>query len=192
MHKKVTFSSKKLNIPNQGASLNLALTGVFNDKNFDRPVSQVLASEGSLVVKKRGKSEHLTNFKKCKLQISSIELPRGSDAIDIDVTMGVPMTSLSIGQSKIGIGRSRRKGDFKKYKWDKLHEILSYGEQVLKAIRRGRHSEVHLLMLTDKNRPLSINFDSKSPLAKLFSEKRHKAVKLLLLSEKCKIITIKV
>ncbi len=191
MHKSVILSSKMVTIPAQGRALTLKVSGAVNDKRFDRPVTQLEAGSGRLVIRKRDKSEHQTTFKKCKLRIDALELPRGSNAINIEVTMGIPMASLSIGQSKIGIGRSRKPGPFKKYDWAKLHKILGYGEQVAKALGKSKGSEVHLLVLTPKNRPVVLGFDKNSPFAKLPGAKSQRQVNLLVIPGKPRILRVK-
>ena len=191
MHKSVILSSKMVTIPAKGRALTLEVSGAKNDKRFDRPVTHLEAVGGQLVIRKRDKSEHQTTFKKCKLRIDALELPRGSNAIDIEVTMGIPMASLSIGQSKIGIGRSRKASQFKKYDWARLHKILSYGEQVADALGKFKGSEIHLLVLDSKNRPTVLAFDKKSPLAKLPGVKSQRKVNLLMIPGKPRILKLK-
>jgi len=191
MHKSVILSSRQVAIPAQGRALSLKVSGAVNDKRFDRPVTMLEASDGHILVRKRDKSEHRTAFKKCKLKINALELPRGSNAIDIEVTMGVPMASLSIGQSKIGIGRSRKVSQFRRYDWAKLHKILGYGEQVAKALGKSKGAEVHLLVLSPKNRPVVLGLDKNSPLAKLPGSKSHRLINLLLMPGKPRILKIK-
>ena len=191
MKKSVILSSKTVTIPSQGRALTLKVSGAVNDKRFERPVTMLLAKDGRLVVRKRDKSEHQTGFKKCMLTIDALELPRGSDAINLEVTMGIPMASLSIGQSKIGIGRSRKVGQFKKYGWDKLHKILAYGEQVAAALGKSRGAEVHLMILNPKTRPVVLAFDRNSPLAKLPGVKSQRDLNLLMIPGRPRIIKVK-
>ena len=61
------------------------------------------------------------------------------------------MAAISIGQSKIGIGRSRKKGQFKKYTWAQLHLILGYGEQIFRELNRQKSPSVQLLVVSPKN-----------------------------------------
>lgn len=92
-----------------------------------------------------------TSYTKVKLIAKGLALARGADSIELDVTDGVPMAAVSIGQSKIGIGRSRKKGQFKKYTWAQLHLILGYGEQIFRELNRQRSESVQFLMISPKN-----------------------------------------
>jgi hypothetical protein len=86
-----------------------------------------------------------------KFTARGLALARGADSIELDVTDGVPMAALSVGQAKIGIGRSRKKGQFKKYTWAQLHLILGYGEQVFRELNRQKSESVQLLVVSPKN-----------------------------------------
>jgi hypothetical protein len=187
--KKVTVSLKKILLDSNIPIVAIRYSNSTNDKKHVKPVTQLTSKAGKLILNRRNRGGiEQTNYQKARLTVSNIELPRGSKALTLDIVDGVPMAAISIGQSKISIGRERKK--MKNYKWRELHKILNYGEQVAKALRIQNTNTVKLLVLT-KNHSLIRNHEVVD-LDFAVEGHKHKSREsnLLLLPKKNKIITI--
>ena len=187
--KKVTVSLKKILLDSNIPIVTIRYSNSTNDKKHVKPVTQLTSKAGKLILTRRNRGGiEQTNYQKARLTVSNIELPRGSKALSLDIVDGVPMAAISIGQSKISIGRERKK--MKNYKWRELHKILNYGEQVAKALRKQNTNTVKLLVLT-KNHSLIRNHEVVD-LDFAVEGHKHKSREsnLLLLTKKNKIITI--
>jgi hypothetical protein len=187
--KKVTVSLKKILLDSNIPIIAIRYSNSTNDKKHVKPVTQLTSKAGKLILTRRNRGGiEQTNYQKARLTVSNIELPRGSKALTLDIVDGVPMAAISIGQSKISIGRERKK--MKNYKWRELHKILNYGEQVAKALRKQNTNTVKLLVLT-KNHSLIRNHEVVDPdFVVEGHEHKSRESNLLLLPKKNKIITI--
>lgn len=187
--KKVTLSLKKILLESKDASVTIRYGNSTNDKKHVKPVAQLTSKNGKLTLTRRNRGGvELTNYEKARLTVANIDLPRSSKALSLDIVDGVPMAVISIGQSKISIGRERKK--MKNYKWSELHKILNYGVQVAKALRIQNTNTVKLLVIT-KNHSLIRNHEVVDPDFAVEGHKhKSRESKMLLLPRKHKIITI--
>jgi hypothetical protein len=129
--KDVSLTLRNLQIADNKTKVRIRLSGGANDSKFHKPASQLQMQSGQLNVISKGKGAVArTNYKKAKVTIEGLSLPRSSKAMTVDVIDGVPMAALSISQGKISIGRSRDRKHMRSYSWAKLHTILGYGEQI--------------------------------------------------------------
>jgi hypothetical protein len=187
--KKVTLTLKKILLDSKVSNVTIRYGNSTNDKKHIKPITQLTSKTGKLTLTRRNRGGiELTNYEKARLTVTNIELPRSSKSLSLDIVDGVPMAAIGIGQSKISIGRERKK--MKKYKWRELHKILNYGEQVAKALRKQNTNTVKLLVLT-KNHSLIRNHEVVDPdFAVEGHEHKSRESNLLLLPKKNKIITI--
>jgi len=163
--KSVILNIHKVHLDSPEAAFEVGLSGARNavQSEYSRAVNGLKVGGGKVLLTPKGaakltqaaaanvKLATATAFSKVKLTAKSLSLSRGADSIDLEVTDGVPMASVSIGQSRIGIGRSRKKGQFKKYTWAQLHLILGYGEQIFRELNRQKGESVQLLVVSPKN-----------------------------------------
>ena len=164
--KSVVLNIRKVNLAGPSASISIELGGARNalPSEYSKPVNGMTVGAGKLVLEPKGiakltpsnaatvKLTSVTSYSKVKMfSAKGLELARGADSIELDVTDGVPMAAISIGQSKIGIGRSRKKSQFKEYSWAQLHLILGYGEQIFRELNRQKSESVQLLVVSPKN-----------------------------------------
>jgi hypothetical protein len=163
--KSVVLNIRKINLDSPEAALTVKLSGARNalPSEYSKAVNGLKLGAGKVVLASKGSAKlsaadaanvkltTATSYSKVKLTARGLALARGADSIELDVTDGVPMAAISIGQSKIGIGRSRKKGQFKKYTWPQLHLILGYGEQIFRELNRQKSPSVQLLVVSPKN-----------------------------------------
>jgi len=163
--KSVVLNIRKVNLDSPEAALTVKLSGARNalPSEYSKAVNSLKLGAGQVVLAPKGSAKLLgadaanvklttaTSYTKVKFTARGLALARGADSIELDVTDGVPMAAVSIGQSKIGIGRSRKKGQFKKYTWAQLHLILGYGEQIFRELNRQKSPSVQLLVVSPKN-----------------------------------------
>ena len=163
--KSVVLNIRKVNLDSPEAALTVKLSGARNalPSEYSKAVNSLKLGAGKVVLAPKGSAKLLgadaanvklttaTSYTKVKFTARGLALARGADSIELDVTDGVPMAALSVGQAKIGIGRSRKKGQFKKYTWAQLHLILGYGEQVFRELNRQKSESVQLLVVSPKN-----------------------------------------
>jgi hypothetical protein len=163
--KSVVLNIRKVNLDSPEAAVTVKLSGVRNalPTEYSKAINGLKLGAGKVVLAPKGaaklsasdaanvKVTTATSYTKAKFTARGLALARGADSIELDVTDGVPMAAVSIGQSKIGIGRSRKKGQFKKYTWAQLHLILGYGEQIFRELNRQKSESVQLLVLSPKN-----------------------------------------
>ena len=163
--KSVVLNILKVNLDTPEAALTVKLSGARNalPSEYSKAVNGLKLGAGKVVLASKGSAKlsaadaanvkltTATSYAKVKLTARGLALARGADSIELDVTDGVPMAAISIGQSKIGIGRSRKKGQFKKYTWAQLHLILGYGEQIFRELNRQKSPSVQLLVVSPKN-----------------------------------------
>jgi len=163
--KSVVLNIRKINLDSPEAALTVKLSGARNalPSEYSKAVNGLKLGAGKVVLASKGSAKlsaadaanvkltTATSYAKVKLTARGLALARGADSIELDVTDGVPMAAISIGQSKIGIGRSRKKGQFKKYTWAQLHLILGYGEQIFRELNRQKSPSVQLLVVSPKN-----------------------------------------
>jgi hypothetical protein len=163
--KSVVLNIRKVNLDSPEAALTVKLSGARNalPSEYSKAVNGLKLGAGKVVLASKGSAKlsaaeaanvkltTATSYTKVKFTARGLALARGADSIELDVTDGVPMAALSVGQAKIGIGRSRKKGQFKKYTWAQLHLILGYGEQVFRELNRQKSESVQLLVLSPKN-----------------------------------------
>jgi hypothetical protein len=147
---------------------------------------------GQLNVISKGKGAVArTNYKKAKVTIEGLSLPRSSKAMTVDVIDGVPMAALSICQGKISIGRSRDRKHMRSYSWAKLHTILGYGEQIASELAHQKGAGVKLLVLTSRN-ALSVLAQIMEPEFIVPGPRRtFRKTKLLVLTGKERVIEVK-
>jgi hypothetical protein len=189
--KKVICRLKKILLDSNDPVFAVRLGKSTNDKKHIKPVSQLTAKAGKLFLIRRNRGGmEKTDYTTARLTLNNIELPRGSNALELDITDGVPMGAISISQSKISIGRQRKK--MKNYKWNELHKILNYGEQVARALRIQKTNIIKLLVLT-KNHSVIRNHEVVDPDFAIEGHKhRTRETNMLLLPKKNKIFVIKV
>ena len=163
--KSVVLNIRKINLDSPEAALTVKLSGARNalPSEYSKAVNGLKLGAGKVVLASKGSAKlsaadaanvkltTATSYSKVKFTARGLALARGADSIELDVTDGVPMAAISIGQSKIGIGRSRKKGQFKKYTWAQLHLILGYGEQIFRELNRQKSPSVQLLVVSPKN-----------------------------------------
>ncbi len=150
--KDVSLTLRNLQIVDSRTKVRLRLSGGANDSKFHKPASQLQLQSGQLNIISKGKGAVArTNYKKAKVSIEGLSLPRSSKAMTIDVVDGVPMAALSISQGKISIGRSRERKHMRSYSWSKLPTTLGYGEQIAGELAHQKGSGVKLLVLTSRN-----------------------------------------
>jgi len=163
--KSVVLNIRKVNLDSPEAALTVKLSGARNalPSEYSKAVNGLKLGAGKVVLASKGSAKlsaaeaanvkltTATSYTKVKFTARGLALARGADSIELDVTDGVPMAALSVGQAKIGIGRSRKKGQFKKYTWAQLHLILGYGEQIFREINRQKSESVQLLVVSPKN-----------------------------------------
>jgi hypothetical protein len=150
--KDVSLTLRNLQIVDSRTKVRIRLSGGANDSKFHKPASQLQMQSGQLNVISKGKGAVArTNYKKAKVSIEGLSLPRSSKARSVDVIDGVPMAALSISQGKISIGRSRDRKHMRSYSWSKLHTILRYGEQIAAELSHQKGDKVKLLLLTSRN-----------------------------------------
>lgn len=151
--KSVTLSIRKANLINDKAGLQVMFSGAKNGvpSKFSKPVKGIKIGSKSLDLESKGLTlSPKTDYTKAKLTAKNLTLSKGSDSIDLEVVDGVPMTVITIGQSKIGIGRDRK--TLKEYSWSELHEIIGYGDQIIEQLRFGKNSStVEFLSKSPKN-----------------------------------------
>ena len=164
--KSVVLNILKVNLDSPEAALSFELSGARNalPSEYSKAVNGLKLGAGKVVLASKG-SVKLSAADAAKVKLATattytkvsnftalgLALARGADSIELDVTDGVPMAALSVGQTKIGIGRSRKKGQFKIYSWAQLHLILGYGEQVFRELNRQKSPSVQLLVVSPKN-----------------------------------------
>jgi hypothetical protein len=190
--KDVSLTLRNLQIVDSRTKVRLRLSGGANDSKFHKPASQLQLQSGQLNIISKGKGAVArTNYKKAKLSIEGLSLPRSSKAMTIDVVDGVPMAALSISQGKISIGRSRERKHMRSYSWSKLHTILGYGEQIAGELAHQKGSGVKLLVLTSRN-ALSVLAPIVEPDFIVPGPKRVlRKTKLLVLTGKERVIEVK-
>ena len=163
--KSVVLNIRKVNLDSLESALTVKLSGARNalPSEYSKAVNGLKLGAGRVVLASKGSAKlsaadadnvkltTATSYSKAKFTARGLALARGADSIELDVTDGVPMAAISIGQSKIGIGRSRKKGQFKKYTWAQLHLILGYGEQIFRELNRQKGESVQLLVVSPKN-----------------------------------------
>jgi hypothetical protein len=163
--KSVVLNIRKVNLNTPEAALTVKLSGARNalPSEYSKAVNGLKLGAGRVVLASKGSAKlsaadadnvkltTATSYTKVKFTARGLALARGADSIELEVTDGVPMAAISIGQSKIGIGRSRKKGQFKKYTWAQLHLILGYGEQIFRELNRQKSESVQLLVVSPKN-----------------------------------------
>ncbi len=190
--KDVSISLRNLPIADAKTKLKIRISGGVNDSKFHKPASQLHLQAGQLNVVSKGKgSVARTNYKKAKVSIEGLSLPRSSKALTVDVIDGVPMAALSISQGKISIGRSRDRKHMRSYSWAKLHTILGYGEQIAGELAHQKGSGVKLLVLTSRN-ALSVLAQIMEPDFIVPGPRRTiRKTKLLVLTGKERVIEVK-
>jgi hypothetical protein len=151
--KSVTLNIRKSNLIGKKSRLQVMFSGAKNGvpSKFSKPVKGLEIGSNSLDLISKGQNiTPKTDYTKAKLTAKNLNLSKGSDSIELEVIDGVPMTVITVGQSKIGIGRNRK--NLKEYSWSELHEIIGYGEQVLDQLRFGQNSSaVEFLVKSPKN-----------------------------------------
>jgi hypothetical protein len=190
--KDVSLSLRNLPIADAKTKLKIRISGGVNDSKFHKPASHLHLQAGQLNVVSKGKgSVARTNYKKAKVSIEGLSLPRSSKALTVDVIDGVPMAALSISQGKISIGRSRDRKHMRSYSWAKLHTILGYGEQIAGELAHQKGSGVKLLVLTSRN-ALSVLAQIMEPDFIVPGPRRTiRKTKLLVLTGKERVIEVK-
>ncbi len=190
--KDVSLTLRNLPIADSRTKLRIRLSGGANDLKFHKPASQLQMQSGQLNVISKGKGAVArTNYKKAKVSIEGLSLPRSSKALMVDVIDGVPMAALSISQGKISIGRSRDRKHMRSYSWAKLHTILGYGEQIASELAHQKGAGVKLLVLTSRN-ALSILAQIMEPDFIVPGPRRtFRKTKLLVLTGKERVIEVK-
>ncbi len=190
--KDVCLSLRNLPIADAKTKLKIRISGGVNDSKFHKPASQLHLQAGQLNVVSKGKGAVArTNFKKAKVSIEGLSLPRSSKALTVDVIDGVPMAALSISQGKISIGRSRDRKHMRSYSWAKLHTILGYGEQIAGELAHQKGAGVKLLVLTSRN-ALSVLAQIMEPDFIVPGPRRtFRKTKLLVLTGKERVIEVK-
>ncbi len=190
--KDVSLSLRNLPIADAKTKLKIRISGGVNDSKFHKPASQLHLQAGQLNVVSKGKGAVArTNYKKAKVSIEGLSLPRSSKALTVDVIDGVPMAALSISQGKISIGRSRDRKHMRSYSWAKLHTILGYGEQIAGELAHQKGSGVKLLVLTSRN-ALSVLAQIMEPDFIVPGPRRTiRKTKLLVLTGKERVIEVK-
>ncbi len=190
--KDVSLSLRNLPIADAKTKLKIRISGGVNDSKFHKPASQLHLQAGQLNVVSKGKGAVArTNFKKAKVSIEGLSLPRSSKALTVDVIDGVPMAALSISQGKISIGRSRDRKHMRSYSWAKLHTILGYGEQIAGELAHQKGAGVKLLVLTSRN-ALSVLAQIMEPDFIVPGPRRtFRKTKLLVLTGKERVIEVK-
>lgn len=190
--KDVSLSLRNLPIADAKTKLKIRISGGVNDSKFHKPASQLHLQAGQLNVVSKGKGAVArTNYKKAKVSIEGLSLPRSSKALTVDVIDGVPMAALSISQGKISIGRSRDRKHMRSYSWAKLHTILGYGEQIAGELAHQKGAAVKLLVLTSRN-ALSVLAQIMEPDFIVPGPRRtFRKTKLLVLTGKERVIEVK-
>jgi hypothetical protein len=190
--KDVSLTLRNLQIVDSRTKVRLRLSGGANDSKFHKPASQLQLQSGQLNIISKGKGAVArTNYKKAKVSIEGLSLPRSSKAMTIDVIDGVPMAALSISQGKISIGRSRERKHMRSYSWAKLHTILGYGEQIASELAHQKGAGVKLLVLTSRN-ALSVLAQIMEPEFIVPGPRRtFRKTKLLVLTGKDRVIEVK-
>lgn len=190
--KDVSLSLRNLPIADAKTKLKIRISGGVNDSKFHKPASQLHLQAGQLNVVSKGKGAVArTNYKKAKVSIEGLSLPRSSKALTVDVIDGVPMAALSISQGKISIGRSRDRKHMRSYSWAKLHTILGYGEQIAGELAHQKGAGVKLLVLTSRN-ALSVLAQIMEPDFIVPGPRRTiRKTKLLVLTGKERVIEVK-
>jgi hypothetical protein len=190
--KDVSLSLRNLPIADAKTKLKIRISGGVNDSKFHKPASQIHLHAGQLNVVSKGKGAVArTNYKKAKVSIEGLSLPRSSKALTVDVIDGVPMAALSISQGKISIGRSRDRKHMRSYSWAKLHTILGYGEQIAGELAHQKGAGVKLLVLTSRN-ALSVLAQIMEPDFIVPGPRRtFRKTKLLVLTGKERVIEVK-
>lgn len=190
--KDVSLTLRNLPIADSRTKLRIRLSGGANDSKFHKPASQLQLQSGQLNVISKGKGAVTrTNYKKAKVSIEGLSLPRSSKAMTVDVVDGVPMAALSISQGKISIGRSRDRKYMRSYSWAKLHTILGYGEQIASELAHQKGAGVKLLVLTSRN-ALSVLAQIMEPEFIVPGPRRtFRKTKLLVLTGKERVIEVK-
>ncbi len=190
--KDVSLTLRNLQIDGSRTKLRVRLSGGANNLKFHKPASQLQMQSGQLNVISKGKGAVArTNYKKAKVSIEGLSLPRSSKAMTVDVVDGVPMAALSISQGKISIGRSRDRKHMRSYSWAKLHTILGYGEQIASELAHQKGAGVKLLVLTSRN-ALSVLAQIIEPDFIVPGPRRtFRKTKLLVLTGKERVIEVK-
>jgi len=190
--KDVSLTLRNLQIVDSRTKVRLRLSGGANDSKFHKPASQLQLQSGQLNIISKGKGAVArTNYKKAKVSIEGLSLPRSSKAMTIDVIDGVQMAALSISQGKISIGRSRERKHMRSYSWSKLHTILGYGEQIASELAHQKGAGVKLLVLTSRN-ALSVLAQIMEPDFIVPGPRRTiRKTKLLVLTGKERVIDVK-
>jgi len=190
--KDVSLTLRNLQIDGSRTKLRVRLSGGANNLKFHKPASQLQMQSGQLNVISKGKGAVArTNYKKAKVSIEGLSLPRSSKAMTVDVIDGVPMAALSISQGKISIGRSRDRKHMRSYSWAKLHTILGYGEQIASELAHQKGAGVKLLVLTSRN-ALSVLAQIQEPDFIVPGPRRtFRKTKLLVLTGKERVIEVK-
>ena len=190
--KDVSLTLRNLQITDSRTKVRIRLSGGANDSKFHKPASQLQMQSGQLNVISKGKGAVArTNYKKAKVSIESLSLPRSSKAMTVDIIDGVPMAALSISQGKISIGRSRDRKHMRSYSWSKLHTILGYGEQIASELSHQKGAGVKLLVLTSRN-ALSVLAQIQEPDFIVPGPRRtFRKTKLLVLTGKDRVIEVK-
>ena len=190
--KDVSLTLRNLPITDSRTKLRIRLSGGANDSKFHKPASKLQMQSGQLNVISKGKGPVArTNYKKAKVSIEGLSLPRSSKAMTVDVVDGVPMAALSISQGKISIGRSRDRKHMRSYSWAKLHTILGYGEQIASELAHQKGAGVKLLVLTSRN-ALSVLAQIMDPDFIVPGPRRtFRKTKLLVLTGKERVIEVK-
>jgi hypothetical protein len=151
--KSVKLRINKAYLIGDKAGLQVAFSGAKNGvpSKFSKPVKGLEIGSNSLDLTSKGQNiTPKTDYSKAKLTAKNLSLSKGSDSIELEVVDGVPMTVITVGQSKIGIGRSRK--DLKEYSWSELHEAIGYGVQFMEQIRFGQNlSTLELIVKSPKN-----------------------------------------
>lgn len=160
--KSVILSLRKIKLIGDKARLDVSFSGAKNGEpsKFSKPVKALKISPKSLHLESKGQTlTPKTDYSKANLTAENLNLSKGTDSIELEVIDGVPMTVITIGQSKIGIGRNKKM--LKEYSWSELHEIIGYGEQVIDQIRFGKNSPaVEFLVKSPKNLILDLKCKS--------------------------------
>jgi hypothetical protein len=181
--KSVTLSILKPNLIGSNSRLQVVFSGAKNGmpSKFSKPVKSFEINSSFLELASKGLNvTPKTAYTKAKLTAKNLSLSKGSDSIELEVVDGVPMTVITVGRSKIGIGRSRK--DLKEYSWSELHQIIGYGVQLMEQLRFGQNSStIELIVKSPKN--LIIDQKCKS--------NPRKDAQMLLLTGKEKLLKIK-
>jgi hypothetical protein len=160
--KSVILNIRKANLIGDKAGLQVAFSGAKNGvpSKFSKPVKGLKIVSKSLDLESKGLTlSPKTDYTKAKLTAKNLNLSKGSDSIELEVIDGVPMTVITIGQSKIGIGRDRK--SLKEYSWSELHELIGYGQQVIDQLRFPKNSSyVDLFVYSKKNITLELKCKS--------------------------------